>query len=171
MPAVVLDLWLCPGRHCAVSLSQTKRAAAPLLKQRTRRPECRKMSCLRAVVSHGLVAACAGPYSPTPGSAESPMLDQMEVIRKPDVLIWRYMDLRYFEDMLRTNTLYCARLDRFNDQLEGTRTQRSFERGMKHWIARYAAEHSMDIESSFPSAFNVEDFSRSISRQAVFASC
>jgi len=99
------------------------------------------------------------------------MLDQMEVVRKPDVRIWRYMNLRYFEDMLRTSTLYCALLDRFNDQLEGTRTQRSFERGMKHWIARYAAEHSMDIESSFPSAFNVEDFSRSISRQAVFASC
>jgi hypothetical protein len=99
------------------------------------------------------------------------MLDQMEVIRKPDARIWRYMDLRYFEDMLRTKTLYCARLDRFDDQLEGTRTQRSFDRGMKHWIARYAAEHSMDIELSFPSALNVEDLSRSISRQAVFASC
>ena len=99
------------------------------------------------------------------------MLDQMEVIRKPDVRIWRYMNLRYFEDMLRTSTLYCARLDRFNDQLEGTRTQRSFERGMKNWIARYAAEHNMGIELSFPSALNVEDLSRSISRQAVFASC
>lgn len=99
------------------------------------------------------------------------MLDQMEVVKKPDVKIWRYMNLYKFEDLLRTRTLYCTQIDRFGDRLEGTRTQRSFERGMKRWIARYAAEHRMGIELSFPSALHVEDLSRSISRQAVFASC
>ena len=99
------------------------------------------------------------------------MLDQMEVAKKPNTKIWRYMDLYKFEDLLKTRTLYCTQIDRFGDQLEGTRTQRSFERGMKLWLGRYRNEYQMGTELAFPSALHVEDLSRTISREAIFASC
>ena len=37
----------------------------------------------------------------------------------PSQLMWRYLDLAKFEDMLRTRSIYFARADRFTDQLEG----------------------------------------------------
>ena len=37
----------------------------------------------------------------------------------PSQIVWRYLDLWKFDDMLRTSSLYFCRCDKFRDPLEG----------------------------------------------------
>ncbi|MEK6451800.1 MULTISPECIES: hypothetical protein [Myroides] len=45
----------------------------------------------------------------------------------PDTVIWKYMDLSKFLDLLLSNKMFMSRSDKFEDQFEGTFSEPTFE--------------------------------------------
>ena len=60
-----------------------------------------------------------------PANTSHPVLQQPS---DPEVTIWRYMDFAKYVALLRSGTLYFARLDKMEDAFEGSLTKAEYER-------------------------------------------
>ena len=45
----------------------------------------------------------------------------------PDTIVWKYLDLSKFLDLLLSKKLFMSRSDKFEDQYEGTFSEPTFE--------------------------------------------
>ncbi|MEP7094428.1 MAG: hypothetical protein ABI793_10250, partial [Flavobacterium sp.] len=45
----------------------------------------------------------------------------------PDTIVWKYLDLSKFLELLLSNKLFMSRSDKFEDQYEGTFSEPTFE--------------------------------------------
>jgi hypothetical protein len=77
----------------------------------------------------------------------------------PETKIWRYLDLGKFLSLLQTNSLYCSRVDRLEDKLEGSPT----EIGL-------ASLEAILQDHPHPLGLSARDMAK-ISRRWVYVSC
>ena len=55
----------------------------------------------------------------------------------PDTIVWKYLDLSKFLDLLLSKKLFMSRSDKFEDQYEGTFSEPTFEEIKKLAIEDY----------------------------------
>ena len=73
----------------------------------------------------------------------------------PDTLVWKYLDLSKFLDLLLCKQLFMARSDKFEDQYEGTFSEPTFEelkRMVEHnpsFLDKYKAQRENVVVSSW----------------------
>jgi hypothetical protein len=62
--------------------------------------------------------------------------------------VWRYMDFWKFENLINTRSLYLCRLDKLQDQFEGTYSRQQIEE-METWIERNGCQSIVEGERKY----------------------
>src|SRR5699024_12403473 len=86
--------------------------------------------------------------SPSPALSTPTLFPYTTLFRSlptdPNTIVWKYLDLSKFVDLLLTRQLFMSRADKFEDQYEGTFSEPTFEE-----IRKRSEEHTSELQSRF----------------------
>ena len=73
--------------------------------------------------------------------------DNIKLPEDPDTIVWKYLDLSKFLDLLMSRKLFMSRSDKFEDQYEGTFSEPTYEEIKK--LSENNCTYSILSESAF----------------------